>query len=231
MIDLSRYFLVLFMNEKISRQEFRSFVDDFLKKLAVQNVGGNYTTMLNATLAAYEAFFGTLTNLDVKNAIQQSRTGSMNLTLEAFKKGVQSSGRIIEGHFFGKPELQEFFPLGKAEYSQATLQNIETLMTRMVASVGKYVTTVGNPLQKEFEKYLEDFKAARGDQQTQIAQVGNARQDTDETRLALATLMTKNVLDIARDNIGNPEAAKLFFNQSLLEDRNTTQEEPPVTPA
>ena len=231
MIDISRLFFIQFMDKDISRLELRSFVEDFLKKLAVQNAGGKYTAMLNATLAAYEAYFGALANLDVKNAIQQSRTGSMNQTMEAFQKGIQSSGRIIEGNFFGKPELQEFFPLGKAEYSSATLQNIEILMKRMFAAVEKYVTIVGDPIREEFKKYWEDFKAARGDQQTQIAQVGDARKDTEEARLALATLMTENVLDIAKANIGNPEAAKLFFNQSLLEDRNTPQEEPPVNPA
>ena len=106
MIDISRLFFIQFMDKDISRLELRSFVEDFLKKLAVQNAGGKYTAMLNATLAAYEAYFG-----------------------------------------------------------------------------------------------------------------------------ALATLMTENVLDIAKANIGNPEAAKLFFSQSLLEDRNTPQEEPPVNPA
>ena len=217
MIDLSRFFLVLFMGEKISKQELRSFVDDFLKKLAVQNTNGLYDEMLNATIAAYETFFGAITNLDVKAAIQKSRTASMNLVMDAFKKSVQSSGMVIEGLFKNKPGFEEFFPLGRNEFNHAILENVETLMNRLATATATHRTKVGDAIAKEFEAYPELFKASRGEQLTEKAKVGDIRQEAKDTRLALATLMTKNVLQIAINNIGNPDAAKLFFNQSLLE--------------
>ena len=233
MIDLSRFFLVLFMGEKISKQELRSFVDDFLKKLAVQNTNGLYDEMLNATIAAYETFFGAITNLDVKAAIQKSRTASMNLVMQAFKTSVQSSGLVIEGLFKNKPEFEEFFPLGRTEVSEVTLENVETIMKRLVAATATHRAKVGDAIAKEFEAYPELFKEARGVQLTEIAKVGDIRQEAKDARLALAIQMTKNVLDIAKNNIGNTDAAKLFFNQSLLEERGSSavEDTPPTPPS
>ncbi len=233
MIDLSRYFLVLFMNQSISKQEFRAFVDDFLKKLAIQNTGGLYNEMLNSTIAAYETFFGTINNLDVKAAIQKSRTASMNLVMQAFITSVQSSGLVIEGLFKNKPELEEFFPLGRNEFNQATLENVETLMKRLATSTATHRTKVGDAIAKEFEVYPDLFKEARGVQLTEIARVSDIRQEAKDARLELATLMTKNVLQIAMNNIGNPDAAKLFFNQSLLEDKgiSAVEDTPPTPPS
>lgn len=233
MLDLSRYFMVLFMEPSISKQELRSFVDDFLKKLAVQNVGGLYNEMLNTTIASYETYFGAISNLDVREAIQKSRTASMNLVLDAFKASMQSSGLVIEGRLQNKPEKQEFFPLGRSEYGQLTLENAETLMKRMATAAGTHRAAIGEDIAKEFEVFPDRFKEARGVQLSEIAKVGDIRQEAKDARLALAIQMTKNVLDIAKNNIGNPDAADLFFNQSLLEDKGSSKNEdtPPTPPS
>ncbi len=233
MIDLSRFFLPLFMDEKISKQELRAFTDDFLKKLTVQNTGGVYSEMLNVTIAAYEVFFGAIADLDVRAAIQKSRTASMNLVMDAFKASMQSSGLVIEGLLTNKPQLQEFFPLGRSEFSQITLEKAETLMKRLASASATHRTAIGDTIAKEFEAYPERFKEARGVQLAEIAKVSDMRQEAKDARLALATLMTKNVLQIAMNNIGNPDAAKLFFNQSLLEDKGSSavEDTPPAPPS
>ena len=217
MINIERFFEVQFDDPNINRQQLRKFTEDHLKRLAVNNDKNLYDLMITDTQAAYETYFGALTDTDVSNSVQQSRTKSMN----NIKKLIQTTlsrraGLITNSIDKDIPEYQEFFPHGLTEYSNATLENIETLMDRMITASAAHADLLGNTLTAEFANLKAQFLSARGKQLSQKGATDKASETTEESRHIIEIQLTKNLLTIALNNIGNIAAAALFFDKSII---------------
>jgi hypothetical protein len=217
MMSLERFFENQFDDKNISRQTLRKFTEDHLQRLAVQNTNNVYDALLNSTETAYENYFGALADRDTSFALQQSRTKSMNNVMTNFQKTLRLREGLV-GNYFPKdtPEYLEFFPAGLDEYNRATLLNTETLMNRIITAFTAHTATFGNTTVTEFTNFLTQFKAARGTQLQQKGKVSDATETTEATRDILEIQLTTNVLSIALKNIGNPQAATSFFDQSIL---------------
>lgn len=217
MITLERFFEVQFDDQNINRQQLRKFTEDHLKRLAQNNEKNLYDLILNDTQAAYERYFGFLNDTDTSNALQQSRTKSMETVRDQFASLLARRKGLISNSFpEGTPEYEEFFPHGLTEYSSATLENVETLMNRIITAAAAHTAELGSNLSLEFSKIKDSFLQARGQQLAQKGAVSKASEDTDEAKAALQVQLTKNLLTIALNNIGNPGAAPLFFDQSII---------------
>ena len=199
--------------------------------MAVQNESNLYTTTISDTLAAYSAFFGVLTNADTADAIQKSRTKSMQLIFTDFKTKVSDAENLVAYKLKkDSPAYQEFFPQGVTEYSKSNLENVETLMERIVAAFETHNAILGTEILEEFRRMKVLFIAARGIQLSQKAKVSDASGDADTTGLALQLQLTSNVHTTALKNIDNPDAATLFFDQSILDLGNSSTEEVTTPP-
>ena len=216
-MNLENFFEIQFDDPNINRQQLRKFTEDHLKRLATNNTANLYDQLLTDTQDAYEDYFGALNDHDTNSAVQQSRTKSMNNVLSQFIALVSKRAGLIT-NFFDKdsPEYQEFFPHMLTEYSRAGLENVETLMTRMVNAATKHAATVGVALSAEFAALKTAFLTARGQQLTQKTMVDQSSDSSNTTRDTLEVQLTKNLLTIALNNIGNAAAAKLFFDQSII---------------
>lgn len=217
-MQLSRFFENQFDSPEISRQELRITTEDHLKKLSVQNTNNRFDNMISVTEGKYTAFFGNIQDADTLKAIRQSRTISMNNVMTGFKKEVTKRRKLV-GFTFEEtsPEYQEFFPAGADEYSSANLENVETLMDRLVKASTRHQAKLGAETATVFNQLLLSFQQARGIQLTGKASVTDAIKDVRASELALQLQLTDNLLVIAREHIGNPEACKLFFDQNLLD--------------
>ncbi|CAN5419326.1 hypothetical protein BH11BAC5_BH11BAC5_55430 [soil metagenome] len=229
MVNLERFFEIQFDDKEISRQNLRKFTEDHIQRVAAQNTANQYDQMLNDTETKYNSFFGALNDHDTSFALQQSRTKSMNNVMESFIKKVQQRGGLITNSYDEEsPEYQEFYPNGKTEYTNANLQNVETLMTRFIAAATAHVATLGNALAVEFTGLLSSFTTARGSQLSQKGLVSAASDDTDTARHALEIQLTKNLLNLALLNIGNTNAAAIFFDQSIIRSNGASVDDTPA---
>jgi hypothetical protein len=199
--------------------------------MAAKNGGGAFTTMITDTTTAYNNYFGSINDEDVKFAVQQGLTIAMNNTVENFKKAVSQKEGIVRGNF-GKdsPEYQEFFPLGLTEYNKATLQNVETLMQRMVTASNVHVAELGIPFVTEFQNYLADFQGARASQLLKIGEVVDSKTDTSFKRDDVENELMKNVHLIGAMYVGDINTCMDFFDQSFVRDPKESEDEEPVTP-
>lgn len=230
-MHLERFFDIQFDNKNISRQQLRKFVEDHLKRLATNNTANLYGELLTETQATYEVYFGALSDHDTNSAMQQSRTKSMQQVLKQFTDLVSKRhGLVINSFDADSAEYQEFFPHGLTEYGRATLENIETLMTRIITASAAHTTALGNGMVGEFATLKQAFITARGQQLTQKTMVQQASGSSEQTRDALEIQLTKNLLTIALHNIGNTSAAAQFFDQSIINRPagTTVAEEQPV---
>jgi hypothetical protein len=232
MIDLKKLFKNHFNTNKISDDKLRKFAEVHLQRLSANNGTAQFTTMITATTAAYNAYFGSITNEDTKFAIQQGLTIAMNNVVENFKKFVSQKEGIVRGNFNKEtPEYQEFFPLGLTEYSNATLANIETLISRFVGAAERHNAVLGAALQSDAENYLTDFQNARTAQLNKIGEVQAQKSETSTTRDGIENELMKNVHLIASMFIGNVDRCMDFFDQSFIRDtENGEEEETPEEP-
>ncbi len=232
MMDLKRLFKNHFNTNKISDDKLRKFAEVHLQRLSANNGTAQFTAMITATTAAYNAYFGSITNEDTKFAIQQGLTVTLNNIVENFKSFVSQKEGIIRGNF-GKEsaEYQEFFPLGVTEYRQANLQNIETLISRFVGAAERHNATLGAALQSDAENYLTDFQNARTAQLNKIGEVQAQKSETSTTRDVIENELMKNVHLIASMFIGNVDRCMDFFDQSIIRpDETKDEEETPEEP-
>lgn len=229
MIRLERFFKNHFDTKEISDNNIRKFTEVHLQRLAAKNGSGDFTQMISDTTDAYNLYFGKINDEDTKFAVQQGLTIAVNNAVEDFKSAVsRRSGLILSA--FGKesPTYQEFFPLGLTEYSGATLQNVETLMNRMVTASTKYTAELTAAVSTEFQGYLTTYTAARAAQLLKKGEVTDAKSSTSQNRDVVEVQLMKNLLAIASMYVGDESACNDFFDQSFI--RSSANEEVEETP-
>jgi len=231
MINMETFFKNHFNTSKISDENLRKFAEIHLQRMAAKNGGGAFTTMITDTTTAYTNYFGSITDEDTKFAVQQGLTIAMNTAVENFKKAVSQKEGLVRATF-GKdaPQYQEFFPNGITEYSKATLQNIEMLMNRFVASANKYTVELGAALETEFQGYLTAYTTARTSQLLKIGEVVDSKTDTSFKRDDVENELMKNVHLVGSMFVGDVNTCMDFFDQSFVRDSNNDEDEEPVPP-
>ncbi|MBN2426418.1 MAG: hypothetical protein JXR46_06710 [Calditrichaceae bacterium] len=217
MIALETFFKNHFDTNKISDDNMAKFTLDHIQKLSAANAEGAFSELISETTTAYENYYGAITSEDVKYAIQQSLTKTMNNEFSAFKKAVSQKEGLVRSVFGTmSPEYLEFFPGGVTEYSNATLANCEMLMNRMVASANKYTDRLGQEFTDLFTGIRDRFAAARKAQLTKIGEVKDNKQDASSKRDALERQLMKNLLTLALANIGNENKVTAYYDKSII---------------
>lgn len=235
MIDLVKYFQIPFEDPEISFAEFLLFTEDAMARLKRQNEegpdAGAFTALVDATQPLFDAFNDAMSDHDDVTASREGGTMTKDQALEAFQLLVRRREGAIRSEF-GKPSAQyeEFFPRGLREYSRATMSNAEVLMDRMVTKTTKYQALLGAAIVTEFTNARAAFMSARAAQLNQKGDVSGAADARWSTRAALERQTTVNLMTVAIKYLGQPEKVLLFYNQSILEEPESEEEETPVVP-
>lgn len=217
MFNLISFFDNFFEAARISDDNLKKFVQDHLARLAANNGGGDFTTILNDMTLAYTGYFGKITDTDLAKAVQQSLTMSADNLITTFKKTVsQKEGAIKSQYGADSPTYQEFFPYGLTEYSKATKANVETLMTRMVSSCTAHVADLGAAMVALFANIQSNYVTARTLQLSKIAEVSTDISDKHATRDVVELQLCRNVHYIGYSFPGNADRCMDFFDQSII---------------
>ena len=234
MINLKTLFKNHFNTKEISDANIQKFAEIHLQILSSNNEGGEFTQMITDTTNAYTGYFGVITDEDTKFAVQQGLTVAMNNAMKAFQDWVSKKAVHMVKGAFGEdsPTYQEFFPLGASEYSQATLNNIEVLMERMVNAANAHVAELGIPFVTDAQNYRTVFTSARQAQLSKIGEVKDLKADAVTTRDSLENELMKNVHLIAAMYIGDVDRCMVFFDQSFIHNGSNggDEEEEPTPP-
>jgi hypothetical protein len=151
MKNLRMFFTVVFDTPEIGDDNLRKFADVHLKRLAANNPANVFTPLITATTSAYDDYFGSINGEDTKTALQKALAESMNDALDEFTRTVRRREGTIRGEFEKRSAVYtESFPQGLDEYNQATLANVETLMTRFATAAGRHVNALGQAFADRF---------------------------------------------------------------------------------
>ncbi len=217
MRNLISYFKNIFDTKEISDENLRKFAEIHLARLIVNNPGAIYNALIAALTTAYNAYFGAITDEDTLNAVKEGSTIAMNNIFNQFKDEASRQEGLVRAKF-GKtsPQYQEFYPLGITEYTNSTLANVETLMTRIATAGDKYSNVLGDEFMTLFRTIKDNFILNRNTQLSLIGDLAGKRDVTITNRNTIEAQLTKNLLVIASNNVGNSEAMNTYFDQSFI---------------
>jgi hypothetical protein len=231
MIAIERIFENHLSNRQISAEELRQFAEDHLGKLAALVSPPAVLAALAApTQAAFAGFDGKLSDRTTLQATQAGGTITKGEALQLIRSTVrQREARIRDKVTKGSAAYTEFFPQGLAEIGRARLGQITAILDRLIAAADKHKAAVGPELLAEFTALKATYTGARDGQVEAKGDLAQARADLAAARTVLELQLGRNLLAIAAHHLGQPERAKDYFTQSLLEDPTRSQEET-VTP-
>jgi hypothetical protein len=218
MINLDKIFGNLFESgTQASELHLKNYIQDLLVRFAHYNTGGQYDVPINDIEAAYTSFFGEITNKDIKLALQQSRTRSVDIMLGNFAKDITKIYKTVSLKFApGEPQFEEIFPHGATEYHEINKTNAETLFTRLKAFATAHAADFEAAFITMLQGYITAYNSARGVQLAAKEDVTGAVLTKSATRINLEKIVTINLLKLAIEYIDNPEQGRAFYNQRLL---------------
>jgi hypothetical protein len=217
MLNLRKFAVNYFDTKEISDDNLKKFSEIDIQNLIANNPGSIYDQIILDSTNAHTNYYGAITNEDVRAAIKEGSTIAMNGSLKLFKETVSQKEGIVRGTYGAdSPTYQEFFPHGLTEYSNATLSTAETLMDRMVSRATAHVAELTAPFVTLFTNLKTSFLAKRDAQLLLIGDVKGLKQATSQNRDVLEKQMMTNLLTVALNNIGNPDAIDIYFDQSFI---------------
>lgn len=217
MQNLNIFFINHFNTERISDNNIRKYAEDHLQRIIANNTGGIFNQLITDTTSAYNGYFGAITDEDSKTAIKEGSTISMNNALRQFKSDVSQKEGIIKGTYGVKSSVyQEFYPHGITEYTNATLGSAPLLMQRMITASTAHLADLGQPFVDLFTTHSNTFNTLRTSQLNLIGEVAGKKDASVSTRESIEIQLMKNMLFIAFNNVGNPEAVNTWFDQSII---------------
>lgn len=219
MIELIKYFRILFMSPRISRDRLKSFCEDHIIRLTNNNPGGIFTTILTAVTAAYNAFYGDLSSMDVNRAVQEAKTEAMEASRQTLLKQLSDNEKLVSYTYRNDVGVyQEFYPLGITEYREATLANLETIGLRYKTVLANHAADFTPAFVTDYDTVYQTYVDNRTAQTAAMSSVAAERSDLTATRSTLATQLTHNVLTISLQYLGDESKAEVYFNQQILDD-------------
>ena len=217
MIELIKYFRILFLSAKISRERLKDFTEDHIQRLAAHNPGGIFTAILTAITDTYNAYYGDLSSESLNLAVQKSKTNAMNESRKNLEKQLSDNEKLIAYTYRDNRTLYlEFYPQGMTEFLRADLPTLETISDRYKSSLADHAADFTPTFVTEYNTVQGLYVTNRAAQHTAMGNVSGERSDLVTTKTDLATQLTKNVLTIALQYVGDESKSDLYFNQGIL---------------
>ena len=233
MVHLEKLLINHFASVHISDKDLKAYAEDHLQRLTTADTDGVLAELIAPTGAAYEAYFGSISDKDVAVAVRQAYTVSVDQNLEEFKGAVsRKEGAIRSAFGTDSAAYQEFFPQGKTEYTHVTKENADVLMLRMKSATAKYAASLEPGMDALFATLYTNFTTAR---KAQLGQKGTVSSHTDakhNNRTALELQLCANLHFIGYKYPGDAAKCCTFFRQELLYTPPSSghSNTPPVTP-
>lgn len=218
MIELAKYFRILFLSARISRSRLKDFTEDHIQRLTANNPAGIFTTILTNVSTAYNTYYGDMASESVNQAVQEGKTVAMNESRTVVETFISEGQGLIDYTYRNNRSVyEEFFPRGMEEYYQASISEFETITDRFKSALAAHSGDFTGTFVADFTSLQATFVANRAAQLTAKGNVAAERSDMATTRPALAFQLTTNLLTIALQYLGDESKADVYFNQAILD--------------
>lgn len=217
MMNPEKFFELQFNDADFSDERFSMFAEVHASRLEGNNPGGKYTPLITPTLALSSAFKTALAEKHFLRSEREGATLTVDNVMENFKKFVLKTEQLI-AYTFDKNSVvyQEFYPHGTPEYSNITKTTASDLIANMKSACQKHAASLPPAVVSQMESLASDYDTARRAQLEKSASIEGKQDESGATRAALELQLTKNLLTLALDFIGQPDKCHTYFQTSLL---------------
>jgi hypothetical protein len=231
MIQLYKYFRILFLSPQINRERLKLFCEKHIQLLTSNNPGGIFTTILTDVTNSYNAYYGDMASKSVNLAVQEGLTAAMEESRTALVKNISDGERLVKYTYRDNVAFyQEFYPQGITEYHKADLPSLETITDRYRNRLTAHSADFPPAFINDFTLVRGTFMSNRTAQLAAMGTVTGEISDLATTKPALAKQLTTNLLTIALEYVGDESKAAVYFDQAILDaafreaDRRVTNE-------
>ena len=227
MINFAVFFKVHFDTDKLSDDKIKRYTQSHIERIRANNAANKYDAMIAATLAAYEDYYGAISDESTNEAIKQAATMTVDAIITEFKAEVSFMEGVIKNAFrTNKSGYEEFFPFGLSEYTVATKSNIEMLMDRMVNACANNSGKLPAGFEANVKALRDSYNNQRSDQLQKIGTVADDKARAATLRNVLEIQLSRNLLDLAKEYLGDPVNGLKFFDQSIVRTESSKPGEP-----
>jgi len=218
MINLETFFINHFDSDRISDNNMDLFTQDHIERIKANNPANIYDEIITATEKAYNDYYAAKTSESFLLAQKEAATVNVEKYATEFIRLVSMKEGIVRGTWgIASPQYQEFYPHGITEYSKATRSQMNSLMDRFLQTATKHAGELPPNFVEAFTDIINNYKTHRTAQLGKMGTVSGEKQATAQSRDVLEIQLMYNVLFVAKENIGHPEAMKVYFTQHMIE--------------
>lgn len=217
MLHLNRLATDLFADPALPDNKLRTFASDHLARLANHNTGGIHDALIDATSAAYDAYYGGMTTEAVNKAVAEGRTKATQAAKNALKARLRSQHGLVI-YLFGADSgiYQEFYPKGFNAFHRASLDVLGPMLVSYIASANAHLLPDHAAEVTAIETLASAYTDARA---AQLLSKGNrdvAASARRAARKALSVQLTRNFLILASQHVDDTDRFDDLYDGSLL---------------
>ncbi|MEI8202858.1 MAG: hypothetical protein WCH34_07600 [Bacteroidota bacterium] len=228
MQSIEMYFKIPYEDKEITDDRMINHVINHIANMEANNVNHLFDSRIAATKAALLLLQTKKTSKDETKTEQYSSTITVEEYKDAFVIYVRrTAGNVSATYIKGTPEYKLFFPKPLKYYTRPLRGMIGNHIDHFILRYTEH-PELGTTLLDAFTDLKDAFDPASTTQQNKIAAVKSLIAVTSVERKALNHQMYSNILYFADLHMGEPQYAKVFFNQSLLFPHHPSKAEPVV---
>lgn len=217
MINPIRLCYDMFDDKNLSDSNLNDFTSDFLVRLANNNPGAIYSTLITNTTTKYTAYYGRMASEVQRLQIKEALTVTKKEARDAAEAKVSSLQGLVKFKYGETSAVyQEFYPQGMDKFYQAKDGDLAIYLDAFVASAVTYLTADYPAEVTAITNLTTAYKDALQAQNNAFSLVDNVITGKREDRKALTEQLTFNFLTIAANNIDNPEKFEDYFDPAYL---------------
>jgi len=203
-----------FDSKRISSANLTTFAEKHAALLVSFNAP---PALLEATSPLIDNFKLQLTDISNQEGKKQAKTVSVDELIDEIKKYISRKGGVITDTFpADSPTYQEFYPVGRGEYTAAAKKNIQVLVERFRDACVNHKAELGEEIGNRMTAYARSLADARKNQITNMSGVKDKSSALESARNQLTKQLFINLLTLILKHIDDTEQVKNYFDTSMF---------------
>jgi len=221
MKSIASSFKIIFTTKEFTDLNILCFAEDHLQRLIHNNISGAYDLLIKSTNDFFYALYNLRKSQEIANEQKRTLTHEVQKMTEALKESIRKLEGLLRSQLAKESEIYaRAFPEGLSEYCRLSRSNTQALMIRILIFLKENNEIVTPIITREINNLYNQYTEKRKEQLSVMKLLEEIISEKRVARKNLSYQLQKNVYTLAIECLGQPEKAKLFFDQKLLSSQN-----------
>ncbi|UOQ70098.1 hypothetical protein [Hymenobacter cellulosilyticus] len=231
MLSFDKIFGDWFADDAISFEELEAGTRDHLERLRQGNDQGRFTTLITATEARYEAYFGQRSQAGTARSSGKGSTLTLGTARQQLVDWLAGPGRdYVDYKLQDKAQRLRFYPNGSNEYHQADHPAWPGLLERFDKALAELGSKFEADFKTTYTQHRDALLAALKLQTGQKKAQADARVGTRAERDLLTRQLSRNARQLGLVFDEHPGQAATYFDKKYFNQHQPAAKAPAVKP-